>query len=77
VRGAHEGVVAARGERTLAARLVPLVKPHLLLMADRGFPSFALWRDAAATGAGLLWRVSDFLTPIVEESLPTPPASAT
>ena len=30
------------GERTLAVRLVPLVKPHLLLMADRGSPSFAL-----------------------------------
>lgn len=31
----------------------------MLLLADRGFPSFGLWEKAAATGAGLLWRVSD------------------
>lgn len=33
----------------------------------RGFPSFALWRDAVAKGAGLLWRVSDsFILPVDE-----------
>ncbi|MEB3371375.1 hypothetical protein [Saccharopolyspora mangrovi] len=29
----------------------------MLLLADRGFLSFNLWREAAATGAGLPWRV--------------------
>jgi hypothetical protein len=39
----------------------------MLLLADRGFPSFTLWEKAAATGAGLLWRVSDsFRLPLVE-----------
>jgi hypothetical protein len=30
--------------------------PEMLLLADRGFFSFALWKKAKATGAGLLWR---------------------
>ena len=59
----------AVGERTLAARLLPLLKPDMLLMADRGFPSFTLWRDARAMGAGLLWRVSDSFTLPVDEPL--------
>ena len=29
----------------------------MLLLADRGFFSFALWRRASATRADLLWRV--------------------
>ncbi len=29
----------------------------MLLIADRGFYSWTLWNDAAATGADLLWRV--------------------
>ncbi|HEX8348136.1 MAG TPA: hypothetical protein VF657_25905 [Actinoplanes sp.] len=36
-------------------------------MADRNFLSWSLWRQAAATGADLLWRASDsFTLPIVE-----------
>ncbi len=44
-------------EATLAQRLLPRLQPGMLLLADRGFFSFALWAKAAATGADLLWRV--------------------
>jgi hypothetical protein len=45
-------------EATLTARLLPELTPGMLLLADRGFFSYALWRKASATGADLLWRVS-------------------
>lgn len=57
----------AVGERTLGRRLLPYFAPGMLVTADRGFPSFTLWRDAQATGAELLWRVSDsFALPVNE-----------
>ncbi len=45
-------------ETTLAERLLPKLLPGMLLLADRGFFSFALWRKASATGTDLMWRVS-------------------
>jgi hypothetical protein len=59
----------AVGERTVARRLLPCFAPGMLVMADRGFPSHALWRDAKATGAGLLWRLSASFTLRVDERL--------
>jgi hypothetical protein len=57
----------AVGERTLALRLLPLLGPQMLLLADRGFPAYGLCTKAAATGAQLLWRVSQsFSLPLVE-----------
>jgi len=47
----------ATGEVTLAAAVVPTLTPEMLCLADRGFGGFALWPQAAATGAALLWRV--------------------
>ena len=44
-------------ESTLAQRLLTRLAPGMLLLADRGFFSFALWRKAAETGADLLWRI--------------------
>ncbi len=44
-------------ENSLADRLLTALTPGLVLLADRGFFSFALWRKATATGADLLWRV--------------------
>jgi hypothetical protein len=35
--------------------LLTSLKPGMLLLVDRGFFSFALWRRATATGADLLW----------------------
>jgi hypothetical protein len=44
------------GEKTLAGRLYPRLRPEELLTADRNFYSFDAWSDAARTGAALLWR---------------------
>ena len=43
-------------EQRLAAPLMAALAPDMLLLADRGFFSFALWEKAKATGADLLWR---------------------
>jgi hypothetical protein len=50
----------ATGETTLAGRLLGEVQQGalagMLLLADRLFVGFELWRAATATGADLLWR---------------------
>jgi hypothetical protein len=47
----------ATGERALAGELLGHLHKGMLLLADRGFYSRALWEAAAGTGAHLLWRV--------------------
>src|SRR3954449_7911104 len=47
----------ADGETTLAHGAVPALGPGMLCLADRQFFGHALWREAAATGADLLWRL--------------------
>src|SRR4051794_10681057 len=47
----------ATGEPLMFEQLLPRVEPGMLLLADRGIFSYALWRKAAATGADLLWRI--------------------
>jgi Insertion element 4 transposase N-terminal/Transposase DDE domain len=47
----------ADGETTLAHGAVPALGPGMLCLADRQFFGHALWGEAAATGADLLWRV--------------------
>jgi len=60
--GTH-AVFAARigpynqSEATLTRSLLDQVAQGMLLLADRGFFSYALWRQAIGTGADLLWRV--------------------
>jgi hypothetical protein len=55
------------GEQPLTRQVLPSLRPGMLLLADRNFPSWALWREAAATGAQLLWRVrSSFTLPVTE-----------
>jgi hypothetical protein len=44
------------GEVSLARRIVADLRPGMLCLADRAFVGYSLWRDAAATGADLLWR---------------------
>ena len=40
----------------------------MLLLADRGFLSYDLWQQAAATGADLLWRVKSVaVLPVLEQ----------
>jgi hypothetical protein len=49
----------AKGETTLAAGLLTedgALGPQVLLLADRQFVDANLWRQAATTGAQLLWR---------------------
>jgi hypothetical protein len=46
----------ATGETTLAPSLFGRLGAGVLLLADRGFVGFDLWRAAQATGAQLLWR---------------------
>jgi hypothetical protein len=49
--------LGAAAERELAGELLGALGKGMLLLADRGFFSFDLWRRAAGTGADLLWRV--------------------
>ena len=46
-----------QSEAALTQPLLGRLEPGMLLLADRGFFSYALWRKATATGADLLWRV--------------------
>jgi hypothetical protein len=45
------------GETTLARPVLAALKAGMLCLADRQFFGHALWQEAAATGADLLWRV--------------------
>jgi len=47
----------AAGETKLAHEALPALRPGMLCLADRQFFGHALWQEAAATGADLLWRV--------------------
>ena len=60
----------AVGERALFERLLDRLTPGMLLLADRGFPSYDLYTAAARTGAELLWRVSSSFTLPVRKRLP-------
>ena len=53
-----------RGERDLAGPLLDRLAPDMLLIADRGFYSFALWHKAKSTGAELLWRIPANVKPV-------------
>jgi len=48
----------ADGETTLAHAALPALQPGMLCLADRQFFGHALWRESAARGADLLWRVT-------------------
>jgi hypothetical protein len=58
------------GERSAAPGLFARLEPDMLLAADRGFYSFALWCQAADTGADLLWRIGDTLDLPTVRALP-------
>lgn len=57
----------AEHETVLARRLFDRLSAGMLLLADRGFVGFDLWRAAAASGADLLWRVkNNAVLPVVK-----------
>ena len=49
-------------EIQLAKFLIPSLRPDMLCMADRLFPSYGLWKCFAATGTQLLWRTKISIT---------------
>lgn len=71
VLGAEIGPCVGKGtgERALARAVFARLEPGMLLLADRGFYGFATWCAAADTGADLLWRLEERITPTVVEIL--------
>jgi transposase IS4-like protein/DDE family transposase len=57
-------------ERQLTERLLGRLEPNMLVLADRGFYSYDLWRRARDTGAALVWRVTTTLRLPVLQELP-------
>ena len=57
VFGLAGGHINETCELSLARDLLGKLTPGMLCLADRGLVSGRLWRDAAATGADLLWRI--------------------
>jgi protein-L-isoaspartate(D-aspartate) O-methyltransferase len=53
-----DGIIVTCSPEDVPRPLLDQLEPGMLLMADRGYFSYALWRKAIATGADLLWRVS-------------------
>ena len=58
------------GETTLAKAVLPRLRKGMLCLADRNFFGFALWKQAQATGAELLWRVKKNMRLACEKRLP-------
>jgi len=54
--GAEQGPYTV-SEIELARSVVTRLRPQMLCLADRNFYGFALWSQAADTGAELLWRM--------------------
>jgi len=46
-----------RSEATLAQGVIAHLCPGMLCLADRYFFGYSLWKDAAKSGADLLWRI--------------------
>jgi hypothetical protein len=62
---------AARTAETVLARgVLGWLEPDMLLIADRNFYGYDLWRRAAETGADLLWRVKSTLVLPVLDTYP-------
>ena len=49
--------------------LLPWLSPGMLVLADRGYCGFPLWRRASDAGADLLWRMkSNLRLPVLESA---------
>ena len=60
----------ATSEVALAKTVLPSLGEGMLCLADRGFFGFEMWKQAAATGADLLWRVRKNIHLPCEKRLP-------
>jgi Insertion element 4 transposase N-terminal/Transposase DDE domain len=58
------------GEITLARGVIVALRKGMLCLADRNFFGFALWNQARASGADLLWRIKKNLRLPVQKPLP-------
>ena len=67
--GATIGCAADRDEATLARRLLPLLRPGMLLLLDRAFDANAFLNEVAGTGAMLLVRSKSTRNPQVLQHL--------
>jgi hypothetical protein len=61
--GTHALLGAAMGpyrtsEQELARKVIPRLKPDMLLIADREYLVLDFWEECLKTGAALLWRVT-------------------
>jgi hypothetical protein len=68
--GATIGAAGDRDEATLALRLLPLLRPGMLVLLDRGFDSNTFLTAVHGTGARLLARVRSQRLPPVLQHLP-------
>jgi Insertion element 4 transposase N-terminal/Transposase DDE domain len=68
--GAALGSAADRDEPTVARRLLPLLRPGMLVLLDRAFDGNAFLRQVAATGAMLMARAKSTRHPLVLGHLP-------
>jgi len=60
----------ATSEVALAKTVLPNLSKGMLCLADRGFFGFEMWKQAADTGADLLWRVRKNIHLPCEKRLP-------
>src|SRR3984957_8256018 len=60
----------ATSEIALAKTVLPSLSKGMLCLADRSFFGFQMWKQAAATGADLLWRVKKNILLPCEKRLP-------
>ena len=63
-------------ELALSKVLVDRLEPGMVLLADRAFTGFALWKQASATGADLVWRAKNNVKPRHIETFADGPGSA-
>ena len=57
-------------EVALSKSLIDRLEPGMVVLADRGFCGFELWKRAAGTGADLLWRAKTNTAPRCIETFP-------
>lgn len=74
--GTHVVVAAevapyGHSEQVMAAQMLPAkLRPDMLVLADRNFYGFKLWKIACASGSKLTWRVKSNLKLAVLQMLP-------
>jgi Insertion element 4 transposase N-terminal/Transposase DDE domain len=68
--GATVGSATDRDETALARRLLPLLRPGMLVLLDRGFDANWFFAEVNSTGAMLLCRARSSRNPQVREHLP-------